>query len=258
MWTIQGVTGPWTEIDKYGPRRGAVFLYGADPAEPDTIFAGSPLFRSTDGGQSFSRIVAPTDPGGGTGLGAYNSGFDRAPPDSPYAYRIIAADFGGGNYNTFLRSDDGGDTWAPADTTPPIHAWTLKALRSGRVLSAGYYGAVRSDDGGLTWHPIPALYDTTQVRFDLLRMVVIPGYVTGRPGDSEEGRVVLSGTEGGAGGGWFQWYSDDEGETWTRTLQQSRWREHHQHQPGQYDRPRCHGHGPRGAARRRPDPGCGS
>ena len=219
LWSIQDVTGPWTEVARYGPSFGSVFLYGPDPSAPDTIFAGRKLYRSTDGGGSFERIKEPAFPGSGTGLGSYESSFDRAPPGSPYAHRFIAPTYLDSGSYTFAYSDDGADSWTRADTTPPIHPWTLKTLRSGRVLSAGYYGAVRSDDGGLTWHHIPALYDTTQVRFDLLRMVVIPGYVTGRPGDSEEGRVVLSGTEGGAGGGWFQWYSDDEGETWTRTLQ---------------------------------------
>ncbi|MEO0558079.1 MAG: hypothetical protein AAF170_07835 [Bacteroidota bacterium] len=116
-------------------------------------------------------------------------------------------------------STDVGDTWASADTTPPLYDSSIKALRSGRILAAGFYGAVLSDDGGHTWHHIPALYDTERIRFDVRRIAVLPGFVTGQPGDSQEGRVVLSGTQGGSDGGWFQWFSDDEGETWTRTLQ---------------------------------------
>ena len=106
-----------------------------------------------------------------------------------------------------------------ADTTPPLLAFSIKALQSGRILAGGFYGAVRSDDGGHTWHHIPALYDTSTIRFDVQKITVLPGFVTGQPGDSEEGRIVLTGTSSGADGGWYQWRSDDEGETWTRSLQ---------------------------------------
>ena len=210
--TIQDVSGPWTEIGPTRPRFGSIQFYGHDPSIPDTIFAGASLHRSTDGGQAFIRIEPATNLGGSTGIDG--PGFDFTYPGVGYSRRIIAGDGPG-----FLLSTDVGDAWASADTTPPLYDPSIKALQSGRILAAGFYGAVLSDDGGHTWHHIPALYDTEQIRYDVRRIAVLPGFITGQPGDSEEGRVVLSGTQGGSDGGWFQWYSDDEGESWTRTLQ---------------------------------------
>ena len=212
-WMIQDVTGPWIEINIAAPSRGQqVLFYGPDSAKPDTVFAGSPLNRSVDGGKTFVDVETPADLGGSPRIGG--PGYDRIPTGAPHAHRFVAFDD-----HSFLLSDDGGDTWVAADSSPFLIAFSVKALRSGRILAAGFYGAVLSDDGGHTWRPIPALYDTTAIRFDLHNITVLPGLVTGRPGDSTEGRVVLTGTTTRGDGGWYQWWSDDEGETWSRSLQ---------------------------------------
>ena len=211
LWGIEDVTGAWMEIS-FRPHGGAVLLYGPDPTAPDTIFAGSPFYRSVDGGQSFEGVMAPADLGDSDLIDG--PGIDRLPPGAPHARRVVAFD-----ESTFLLSDDGGDTWAAADTTPPLIAFSVKALRSGRVIAAGFYGAVRSDDGGVTWHHIPQLYDTTGIRFDLHNITLLPGLATGQEGASEEGRIVLTGTSTWPGGGALLWWSDDDGETWSSTPQ---------------------------------------
>lgn len=211
LWSIRDIAESWTKVHS-GPSHGFVLLYGPDLSAPDTIFAGEGIYRSTNGGKSFLRLESPNDIGGSPAVDG--PGIDRVPPGLPFSGRFIAADG-----LSFLLSDDGGDTWVAADTTPPLLAFSIKALQSGRILAAGFYGTVRSDDGGHTWHHIPDLYDPARIRFDAQKITVLSGFVTGQPNDSVEGRVVLTGTQGGADGGWFQWWSDDEGETWTRSLQ---------------------------------------
>ena len=211
LWTLQDVTATWSRVNRR-VSDGPVLLFGPDPMAPDTIFAGSSLWRSVDGGQTFQGVVTPADLGGSPRVDG--PGIDRLPSEAPHAYRFIAGDNLG-----LLYSDDGGDSWAAADTTPPLLSFSIKALRSGRVIAAGFYGAVRSDDGGVTWNHIPQLYDTTGIRFDLHNITVLPGLVTSQPGDSEEGRVVLTGTSTLPDGGALMWWSDDEGETWSHAPQ---------------------------------------
>ena len=209
--TAAGVAGPWTRISRR-PLNGPILFYGPDPAAPDTVFGGSPLYRSVDGGRTFYGVETPADLGGSSRVDG--PGIDRLPAGAPHAHRLVAGDDLG-----LLYSDDGGDTWAAADTTPPLLAFSIKALRSGRVIAGGFYGAVLSDDGGQTWRHVPDLYAPGRIAFDVQKITVLPGYVTGREGDSEEGRVLLTGTSNGPDGGWYQWWSDDEGATWSRSVQ---------------------------------------
>ena len=167
---------------------------------------GRSLYRSVDGGQTFDRVETPA---GGTNRSVGADGaLDQFPSDSPYQGRLVAGD---GRETVF--SDDGGDTWTRSETSVEYYAFRLHTFRSGRVVAAGFYGAVLSRDGGQTYAPIPALYDTTQVGFDLTEMVMLDGFVTDRPGDSDEGRLIIIGTQAGRPAT-YAWASDDEGETW--------------------------------------------
>ncbi|MEM1117829.1 MAG: T9SS type A sorting domain-containing protein [Bacteroidota bacterium] len=178
------------------------------------MFAGGALYRSLDGGDTFT--VIETSAGGGDGLIGSNGALDRFPADSPYPLRLVS-----GDSPSVVYSDDGGDSWTRAETAPQHQAFRLHTFRSGRVLSVGFFGAALSTDGGVTFSHIPALYDTTRVAFDLTELVVLDGFVTGEPGDSEEGRVLVIGTEAGRPGT-HVWASDDEGDSW-RQVHQFEW-----------------------------------
>ena len=177
-----------------------------DDAGPDTLFVGGGLYRSVDGGETFDRVESPA--GGRDGRISPSGALDRFPYDSPYPGRLVS-----GDSPSTVYSDDGGDTWTRAETSPYLQAFRLHTFRSGRVVAAGFYGAVLSRDGGQTYDIVPTLYDSTQIRFDLTEMLMLDGFVTGQPGDSEEGRLLVVGTQAGRPST-YVWASDDEGETW--------------------------------------------
>ena len=214
FFALEPNSGAWVVIQRSGFPDNILFV-GDDPLEPDTVFYGGSLYRSTDGGGTYRHLEDPDidDGSGNITVGDVGS-IDRIPFSAPHhAGRFVA-----GDPPDLVYSDDGGDSWTrTANASPTVRiVFSVKALRSGRVLAAGFWGAVLSDDGGELFEPIEALYDSVSFRFDLHKITVLDGLVTGQPGDSEQGRVVLTGAEGGANGGYFPWTSDDEGTTWAR------------------------------------------
>lgn len=210
IWALTPGSSTWSQIHRRPSATRFLFI-GDDPLAPDTIFTGTTLYRSVDGGQSYQRLEDPSI--AGPESDSYiDEAIDRIPFRAPHhAGRLVA-----GAHPDLVYSDDGGDSWTrTADASPTVRiVFSVAALNSGRVLAAGFWGAVRSDDGGATFEAIEALYDSTTFRFDLHKITVLDGFVTGQPGDSEQGRVVLTGAEGGVGYG--LWASDDEGATWTQ------------------------------------------
>jgi photosystem II stability/assembly factor-like uncharacterized protein len=119
--------------------------------KPWTIISGSRdggFYRSTDGGEKFSRITAglPADL-----LGKANLAVTNAKPDRVYA--LIEAKPGGG----FYRSDDAGQTWALVSSQPaliqrPFYYTTLGAdPTNADVVYAGAESFFKSSDGGKTF-----------------------------------------------------------------------------------------------------------
>ena len=207
VYRLDQIDGAWEQVFLF-PQGGPMLFLG-DPfgeTPPDTLLVGRGLYRSVDGGETFDRVESPA--GGSDGRISPGGALDQFPPDSPYPGRLVS-----GDPPTTVYSDDGGDTWTRAETTPYFQAFRLHTFRSGRVVAAGFYGAVLSRDGGQTYEPVPALYDTTRIGFDLTEMLMLDGFVTGRPGESGEGRLLVVGTQAGRPST-YVWASDDEGETW--------------------------------------------
>ena len=210
VYRLDQIDGAWEQV--YLFPQGGPMLFLGDPfgeTHPDTLFVGRGLHRSVDGGQTFDGVLEPPNPDGSRRSRIASRGaLDQFPPDSPYPGRLVS-----GHSPATVYSDDGGDTWTRTETSPRLQTFRLHTFRSGRVVAAGFYGAVLSRDGGQTYAPVPALYDTTQISFDLTEMLMLDGFVTGRPGDSTEGRLLIIGTQAGRPST-YAWASDDEGETW--------------------------------------------
>ena len=207
VYRLDQIDGAWEQVFFF-PQGGPMLFLGDPFGEPppDTLFVGRGLYRSVDGGETFDRVESPA--GGSDGRISPGGALDQFPPDSPYPGRLVS-----GHSPATVYSDDGGDTWTRTETSPRLQTFRLHTFRSGRVVAAGFYGAVLSRDGGQTYAPVPALYDTTQISFDLTEMLMLDGFVTGRPGDSTEGRLLIIGTQAGRPST-YAWASDDEGETW--------------------------------------------
>jgi photosystem II stability/assembly factor-like uncharacterized protein len=161
--------------------------------KPWTIISGSReggFYKSTDGGERFSRIM--------TGLpaeliGKGNLAVSAAKPDRVYA--LIEAKPGGG----FYRSDDAGQTWSLINSQGslvqrPFYYTTLGAdPKNGDVVYAGAEGFFKSVDGGKTFTPFRTPHGDNHD-------------IWTNPNDSQ---ILIQANDGGAN------VSNDGGRTWS-------------------------------------------
>ncbi len=136
--------------------------------DPDTVYAGAEdaaLFRTIDGGQSWQELPTLRDqqgsqwmPGAG-GMGLHTILLDPANPG-----RIFVAISAAGTF----RSDDGGQSWRPANRglvssfmpNPTaevghcVHRIAMHPSRPDVLYMQKHWDVMRSDDGGGTWHEV--------------------------------------------------------------------------------------------------------
>lgn len=165
----------WTEVRPDGLPGLDLHGFAADPRDGDTLYtavAGNGLYRSRDGGRTFS--LASGEVGSNVfGLAVATTG------------RILAADPSDGLY----ASDDGGKTWAIVLNEPVIGV-AVRPDRPRSVLATGR-GIFLSRDGGEEWKTV---------------LVVEGGFgpVTWAPGDPlvgyaiGRGRTLYATRDGGA------------------------------------------------------------
>ena len=166
-----------------------------DPTDPNVVYVaalGSPfapndergVFRSRDGGQTWSRVLFKS-----ARAGAVDLVIDPANARVLYAtlwevYRRPWQLWSGGPGSGLYKSTDGGDTWVELTRNPGLPRSILGKLtvavspadpnRVWANIEAVEGGLYRSDDGGATWARINADRNLWQRAFYFLRIVADP------------------------------------------------------------------------------------
>jgi photosystem II stability/assembly factor-like uncharacterized protein len=150
----------------------AVARIRVHPTNPDIVYVaalGHPygdneergIFRSTDGGNTWQKILYKSPQAGGADLV-----IDRTNPRVLYAslwqvYRKAWKMWGGGPDSGLYKSENGGDTWVELTRNPGMPAAPIGKIgvavspadpkRVWAIVEAEEGGVFRSDDGGATW-----------------------------------------------------------------------------------------------------------
>jgi photosystem II stability/assembly factor-like uncharacterized protein len=228
---------PALAIDPHDPNR----LFAAVLGHPYGPSAERGIFRSTDGGVTWQKVLYKDDNTGGSDIA-----MDPADPNVLYAALWEAREGPWEDGNIFsgtggglFKSTDGGNTWKaltnglPADmvqanvaispSLPSRIYLTLGTTRRGDYASGAGLGFYRSDDAGESWHPAttdprPAMRigggDLPIARVDPKNpdLVYSTGIVTVRSTDG--GKTWMS-IRGAPGGDDYQnlWISPDDPKT---------------------------------------------
>jgi photosystem II stability/assembly factor-like uncharacterized protein len=166
-----------------------------DPSDPDRAYVavlGDPfvpssergVYRTTDGGKSWSRVLWRSER-----AGAVDLAIDPSDPQTLYAtfwevYRKPWMLWSGGEGSGLFKSTDGGDTWTELTRRPGMPRGVLgkmtvtvsgaDARRLWVNIEAEAGGLYRSDDGGATWTHVTGNRDLWQRAFYFLRVVADP------------------------------------------------------------------------------------
>lgn len=165
------------------------------PTNPDIVFVaalGHPygrnaergVFRTTDGGTTWSRVLHRNDQ-----AGAVDVAFDETRPDTVFAttwevYRTPWLLSSGGPGSGLFKSVDGGTTWTEITRNPGLPSGVLGKITvsvsraDGRLVyalvEAEEGGLFRSDDAGATWTRVNDQRDLRQRAFYFSRIVADP------------------------------------------------------------------------------------
>lgn len=165
------------------------------PTNPDIVYVsalGHPygdneergVFRSTDGGNTWKKILYVSDK-----AGAADIVIDRTNPKVLYAstwqvYRKAWKMWGGGPDCKLFKSVDGGDSWIELTNNPGMPEGPIGKIgvavspanpnRVWAVVEANEGGVFRSDDGGWTWKRTNAERKLRQRAFYYSRLVADP------------------------------------------------------------------------------------
>jgi photosystem II stability/assembly factor-like uncharacterized protein len=129
----------WSDVRPEGLPSLDVHAFASDPRSEKTLWAavaGEGLFRSTDGGQSFSVVSREVGPGV-MALGVAPNG------------RVLAGDMNQG----LLSSTDGGATWTQV-LPEGLMGLAINPRTPSRVLATSQSGVWLSTDGGTTWRVV--------------------------------------------------------------------------------------------------------
>ena len=212
FWTRDG-GAHWTKVLGPDANTGAIDVVLA-PGDPQVVYAalwqtrrtpwniyspssgpGSGLYRSTDGGASWSKLSGngfPAAPG--------RIGLAVAPSEPTRVYALVDADDGG-----LYRSDDRGAHWTRTSSDPRIweRGWYFGGVtvepKNADVLYVCNTTMLRSTDGGATFVPVEG--DATGDDFHTLW--IDPANPDSRILGTDQGTIVS--TDGGRS--WSSWYN---------------------------------------------------
>jgi photosystem II stability/assembly factor-like uncharacterized protein len=210
-------------------------------SEPDTIWAGGDpgvLFRSDDGGRTFEPVQGllehPTrerwQPGAG-GMCCHSIQLD--PRDSKRLYVGISA-------AGVFRTDDGGETWAPAnkgtaadflednpmpDVGQCVHKVLVHPAKPDRLWQQNHCGVYRSDDRGESWERLDGNGLPSDFGFAIALDANDPDVAYVVPEEGAENRVTADGRLGvyRTGDGGKSWELHSEGlpeQAWVAVLRE--------------------------------------
>lgn len=169
----------WEDVEPDGLPGLDVHGFAADPRNPNRLYAaiaGEGLYRSTDGGRSFSLVSEVVGPGV-MALAVLDDG------------TVLAGDI---QRQALAASADGGTTWKDV-VQASVLGLAVNPTRPDLVLAAGP-GVLRSTDGGSTWNQPLSLDEGA-------------GPIAWAPSEPRVAYVV--------GLDRSLWRSDDFGATWT-------------------------------------------
>ncbi len=208
----------WEKVLGKGPDTGAIDL-AFEPGDPEVIYAalwqtrrtpwsvyppssgpGSGLYKSTDGGDTWSEIEGdgfPESPG--------RIGVAVAPTEPQRVYAVVDAPAGG-----LYRSDDGGAHWRRTSDDDRIwqRGWYFGSVtvdpRDPDVVYTCNTNLYRSEDGGATFAPVKGAPGGD----DYHRLWIDPERPEHRMLGVDQGAVVS--VDGGAT--WSSWYNQPTGQ----------------------------------------------
>lgn len=160
----------WTNVGLKNTQ--AIARVRVHPTNPNTVYVaalGHPygpneergIFRTTDGGKTWKKVLYKGDKAGGVDVI-----IDRKNPSVLYAsiwevYRKPWKMWGGGGASGLFKSTDGGDTWTELTRKPGMPKGTVGKIgvtvspvdpnRVWAIVEAEDGGVYRSDDAGMTW-----------------------------------------------------------------------------------------------------------
>jgi len=215
----------WTQLGLQESQRIAAIVI--DPRNPDRLFVAAAghahgsnaergLYRSLDGGSSFTRIL-----GGDSTVGAVDVILDPIDANIIYAALLDARETASTGLH---KSIDGGTTWRRLTQGLPTVLEGLGAIRlagapglQSRLYAVaevkGREAVYRSDDAGNTWRPLPGAVGVREIRVDPRSPDVLyaAGDAITRSLDAGRTWTVLRGS---LPGGWYRTIRVDPATPW--------------------------------------------
>lgn len=225
-WQVAFEAGRTSFTDLASPAPGVLVAAGAPPLGSPK---GSGVFRSTDGGQTWSQRLDAGSPGqlavtklafadASVGVAAgplgvwrtVDGGLSWTQVNAPAAQFVVFSDFGGvawadtnvvliyGGFGKILRSADSGVTWADVSPAGFFDNWRDMAFNATGVgVAVGPNGKVgRSTDGGASWQGVntPMTEPGTAAAFANGSTVVVMGNLFGAMRSTDAGATWTAGS----------------------------------------------------------------
>jgi photosystem II stability/assembly factor-like uncharacterized protein len=178
----------------------SVTMLTVDPQRPRTIFAGtygSGLFKSVDGGRSWSRVQIGIPRKVLVTVSAIAA--DPQHPNTAYIAACRGGGCGAGGPGTFLKTVDGGATWRPITTMPGWVQSLAIAPDTGMTIFAGTArGTVfRSRDAGRSWRQVATAPGVSLAKPDPFLAIAIDPRDPDNVYASSRTHGILKSTDGG-------------------------------------------------------------